>query len=90
MTDQVNADLPNAQYQHTSKKLEIGLMGHFFGDATEKPGNVAALAVVLSIAALLLVIFFAPDGVNGPKGQAITLFGSVITGAIGFLFGRKS
>ena len=77
------------QTQNESKKLEIGWMGIIFGDASEKPGNIAALAIVLAFA-LLVVLFFVPDTTSGPKAQAMTLLGSVITGALGFLFGRRT
>lgn len=61
-------------------------MGVIFGDAAEKPGNVAAAAILLSFIALVVVFCFAPEDI---RGQALALFGSIVTGSIGFLFGRK-
>lgn len=90
MADQVNSRLPNAKAQQASKKLEIGWMGIVFGDAAEKPGNVAAVAIVLSFFALMLILFFLPDGQSSSKKEALTLLGGIMTGALGFLFGRTT
>jgi hypothetical protein len=68
----------------------MGWMGMIFGDATEKPGNVAAIAIVLAFVGLMIVLFAVPDSATTPKGQVVTLLGSIITGALGFLFGRKT
>lgn len=90
MVDEVNPHLLNAQIQQASKKLEIGWMGHVFGDAAEKPGNVAAAAVVLAFILLALVLFAVPNSPDVPKREVITLLGGVITGALGFIFGRTT
>jgi hypothetical protein len=87
MVDQVNPRLANAQVQQASKKLEIGWVGLIFGDATEKPGNIAATAIICAFI-LILVLLFAPVSEGTPKQEALTLLGSIITGALGFLFGR--
>jgi hypothetical protein len=86
MADQVSVARLRAETQHTTKKLEMGLMGVIFGDATEKPGNVAAVAILLSFIALVIIFCSAASDI---RGQAIALFGSIITGSIGYLFGRK-
>jgi uncharacterized membrane protein (Fun14 family) len=67
--------------------LEIGLVGLIFGDATEKPGNIAAMAIGCAFL-LMLALFLIPDSAATPKREALTLLGSIITGALGFLFGR--
>lgn len=86
MGDQLSAARIRAETQHANKKLEMGLMGVIFGDAAEKPGNVAAAAILLSFVALVLIFWLAPPDV---RGQGLALFGSIITGSIGYLFGRK-
>lgn len=88
MADQVNPRLANAQLQQASKKLEIGWVGLIFGDVAEKPGNIAAAAIVLSFLLLAGLFLWVPDSSTAPKKEALTLLGSVITGALGFLFGR--
>jgi lipoprotein signal peptidase len=88
MNDRLNSKVTNVQLQQASKKLEIGWMGIAFGDTSEKAGNVAALTVILSFAILLCVLFFLPGGENSGKTEAMTLLGSTLTGALGFLFGR--
>jgi len=78
----------NAHIQQAAKKLEIGWMGFIFGDATEKPGNIAGAAMLLGFLGIMLVAIWMPDGPN--KGSLLTLFGSIITGAVGFVFGRST
>jgi hypothetical protein len=75
--------------QHAAKKLEIGWLGVVFGDAAEKPGNIAAVAMLLAFL-MIAILYFAPDSPNIPKREMVTLWGSIITGALGFLFGRSS
>ncbi|WP_027556255.1 hypothetical protein [Bradyrhizobium sp. Cp5.3] len=78
----------NAQVQHATKKLEIGWMGFIFGDATEKPGNIAGMAMLLGFAGIIAVAIWMPEGTS--KASLLSLFGSIITGAVGFVFGRTT
>jgi hypothetical protein len=59
-----------------------------FGDVANKPGNVAALAIFAAF--VLLAVVWLSGIADGPKGQATTLLGSIITGALGYLFGKHS
>jgi hypothetical protein len=88
MAEQFKAKIGQSQV-HQAKKLEIGWMGLIFGDAAEKPGNIAALAIVLSFL-VLIILLFVPDSTALPKSQAVTLLAGIITGSLGFLFGRHS
>jgi len=88
MTEQFTPQLETIHLQTQSKKLEIGWMGLIFGDVANKPGNVAAVAIVLAFILLAVALFIGPN--DAPRGQAITLFGSIITGALGYLFGRSA
>ena len=76
--------------EHKSRKLEMGTLGNFMGGVTEKPGNIAGVAIFASFVALLAIIFLGPDSPGFPKNEAVTLFGGIITGALGFLFGRTT
>jgi hypothetical protein len=76
--------------RHASKLVEMGWIGRIFGSATEKPGNIAAMVIAFSFAALVAVLFFGPNSADFPKGQAVTAFISIITGALGFVFGRST
>ncbi|SRR5579871_6545546 len=80
----------NAGYAHSSreKAMEMGWIGRFFGGAAEKPGNIAGAALFLSFAFLAAILFWGPNSPDFPKHEAVTLFGGIITGALGFLFGR--
>jgi len=64
-------------------------MGRIFGDASEKPGNIAGVAIVLALILLLVIMFEIPAN-DSAKPQVLTLLGSIITGALGFLFGRRT
>ena len=76
--------------EHKSRKLEMGTLGNFLGGATEKPGNIAAIVIVAAMVALLAILFLGPDSAIFPKREAVTLFGGIITGALGFVFGRTT
>ena len=71
-----------------SKKTDHGLFG-ILGDANHKPGNVAFLAIVLSFALICLLLFARVDPAVD-KSSLFALAGTIITGALGFLFGRAS
>lgn len=89
MTNQVTRPT-NAKIQQENKKLEMGLMGRVFGGASEKPGNIAGISIVLSFVGIIAIALWVPDTTSSPKSELLTLFGSIITGAIGFLFGRTT
>ena len=81
----------NAIHDHSSreKAMEMGLIGRIFGGAAEKP-NIAGIAMLLSFVFLAAVLVYGPNSPDFPKHEAVTLFGGIITGALGFLFGRTS
>lgn len=66
----------------------MGVIGAFIGGGAEKPGNVAYFAIVFSFC-VILALCFAPDP-GLPKSQLFTLFGGIVTSALGFLFGRST
>jgi len=70
------------QYQ---RKLEAGVIGWFFGDVQNKPGNIAGFSVFFSFIALVIVYLSTAE--DSPKGELYTLFGGIITLALGYLFG---
>jgi len=71
----------------------MGIVGSLFGGIHEKPGNIAGLAIVVSLAILVMVFFvsyFWPNTNNVPVGELMTLFGGIITLALGYLFGKST
>lgn len=64
-------------------------MGMLFGGATEKPGNIAGFAILISFIGIMALLI-APESASFPKREALTLFGGIITGALGYLFGRAT
>jgi len=71
-------------------KQELGLLGKFFGSSAEKAGNIAGFAVIVSFLAAIAVMLWMPDGASITKKDAALSFVSIITLALGFLFGRGS
>lgn len=76
------------QAEHAGKELEMGRVGSWLGSATEKPGNVAGIAIILSFL-MLLIVFLVPVNATAPRDSLFTLFGGIITLALGYLFGKS-
>lgn len=72
-----------------ARKIELGLVGKLFGGGEEKAGNFGAVAFGLSLVALLGVLFLLPAS-DESKPQALTILGTVVSGAFGFVIGKKT
>ena len=86
MTGEIDPKLISSnKIDQASKKLEIGTVGLIFGDASEKPGNIAATAMIFAMMLAYLVF-------RGPPyaAEILTPLIGIITGSVGFLFGQKS
>ena len=68
----------------------MGWVGWAFGNVTEKPGNIAAVAIVGAFFAIMFLSYVSPKTDGFPLRELLTLFGGIITTALGFLFGRSS
>lgn len=66
------------------------MLGKIFGSSSEKAGNVAGFAVVVSFMGAIIVMIWMPDGGSISKKDAALAFTGIITLALGFLFGRGS
>jgi uncharacterized membrane protein HdeD (DUF308 family) len=71
----------------TSRKLEMGLIGRVFGAVRDKPGNIAAFAMVLACA-MIVIIALLPDHADFPRGNLLMLIAGVIPAALGYVFGH--
>jgi hypothetical protein len=80
----------DGEHGHRSRLTEMGIFGRLFGGGLEKPGNVAGFAIIASFVFLAVVLIWGPDSTVFPKKELVTLFGSIITGSLGFLFGRST
>lgn len=85
---QPSAGLTDADLRH--HKQELGVLGSFFGSKENAPFYIAGLTIIGAIICLMIILVFVPSAQDFPKGQAITLFGSIITGALGYIFGKAS
>jgi membrane protease YdiL (CAAX protease family) len=73
-----------------SRQTEMGWIGRIVGNATEKPGNVAWFAIAVSAIMIFALVFFAPSNTKAPLDTLYTLFGGIITLALGYLFGKNN
>jgi hypothetical protein len=62
-------------------------MGKIFGSRQNAPGYIAGLCIIFSMIALALLIVFGSE--NARTSQGMTIFGGVVTLALGYLFGRS-
>ena len=67
----------------------MGWVGRVFGHGREKPGNIAGAAIVMSMAMIVLTMLMAQANPNLPKNELFTLFGGIVTLALGYLFGKS-
>ena len=78
-----------ANVAHEAARLQQGVLGRFFGDVGNKPGNIAGFAIILS-ALMITLTLFAPVASDVPRREVLVLFGGIFTSALGFLFGRST
>ncbi len=69
---------------------ELGLLGYIFGSRANAPVYIAALAIVFSFAIICFVLVFTQESSGVSKTQMVGLFIPIITGALGYLFGKGS
>ncbi|MGQ4273938.1 hypothetical protein [Terrihabitans sp. B22-R8] len=78
-------------------KKELGLLGIPFGGRSEKPGNISALVICVSLA-LIFIIYAAERIISVKFGDSVSsfdfdrIFGaltSIITLVLGYLFGSN-
>jgi hypothetical protein len=72
--------------------LESGALGKFFGSGSTAPNNIAGFAVVIGflLAGLITGVFLCIDPKNQSTFEIWKYTGPIITGALGFIFGRGS
>jgi hypothetical protein len=69
---------------------EGGWMGRIFGSSvTQKPGNIAAFAVIVSFALFGAVLLFGTDTPTISKKDELLMIGGFISLALGFAFGNR-
>jgi hypothetical protein len=71
-------------------KLRRGIMGWLFGMGEEKQINVGAFAFIFSSLMFIAVYLWGPDGTDFPKGQVTTVFGGLMSAALGYVFGQQN
>lgn len=66
------------------------MMGKIFGSATEKPGNIVGLVILVSFAILAAILILDIDSPTLSKKDAMLMVAGFITVSLGFLFGRAT
>jgi hypothetical protein len=72
-----------------ARRAEMGVIGRLFGGASEKPGNFAGFAVVISFVSIGGILAFMPDTDGFTRKDAVLIFVSIITLSLGYIFGRS-
>jgi len=75
--------------QKEHRKQEMGWLGRVFGSVEDKPGNITGFVIILLIAAICALAFLGPGDPNFPVDKVLTAFLSILTIALGYLFGRS-
>jgi uncharacterized membrane protein YfcA len=85
------AKIVDGEQTLAAQRANMGVMGWLFGNALEKPGNIAAFTILVSLLFIGAIFIWAPnDDPSFPRKEALTLFGGLVSGALGFVFGRGS
>lgn len=66
----------------------MGWIGRVFGNAVEKPGNIAGAAIIVSFVVLIGVIIASIENPSFKTDALIPVFTGIITLALGYLFGK--
>jgi lipoprotein signal peptidase len=64
---------------------ELGILGSIFGSKENAPYYIAAIAILGALAILAFVVINQPQ-----NAAAMTLLGAIITGSLGYIFGKSS
>jgi hypothetical protein len=68
------------------RKQEMGYLGRLFGNATEKPGNIAGLLILLCLCLLGLIWYLRPS--DFPITDVVGKLATILTLTVGYLFGH--
>ena len=72
-------------------KNERGALGHLWGARSEKSGNIAGILVVFCLATIVFVFYSDQNSsLSMTPKDILSAFSSLITLALGYLFGRNS
>jgi hypothetical protein len=71
------------------RRREQGVMGVLFGSSTNQPGNVAGFAIIIACV-MVGVLLYAPASADVPRRELLTLFASIVPGALGYYFGSRN
>lgn len=77
---------PKTSKQIQMERLRMGFIGTLFGSGENIPLNIAAFVCLMAFIGLFIVWFFPSEQTDSQ--MAMQLFSSVITAALGFIFGR--
>src|SRR6476620_6033945 len=76
----------SAHIEEATRKQEMGAVGGFLGSRREKPGNIAACAIMVACV-MIVIVSFLPGGTDFPRKEILMLLAGVIPLALVYLFG---
>jgi hypothetical protein len=81
-TPEVQSGFTDGALRHHSQ--ELGLLGKIFGSKEHAPYNIAAVTILMALGMLCFMFY---QGSN--NAAAITLLGAIVTGGMGYVFGKS-
>ncbi len=76
--------------QHTTRKMELGLVGKLFGGGLEKSGNIAGIILLCSFLAVMTLLVLSAIYPEAKFSEATAGFFGIITTTVGYMFGKNS
>lgn len=77
----------SGQYTLKAKKVDLGLLGKFFGSRENAPMNIAGFILILLVAAGTIPLFWET---KVPAGDVWKIILPIVTLTLGYLFGKKA
>jgi hypothetical protein len=80
----------DVQSQHESQRLDMGVLGRFFGSKSGAPANAASFVVYAAFATIAAILVFGVDAASFTKKDSVIAISNLLTLALGFLFGKST
>jgi hypothetical protein len=77
--------LVDIQARRVDRQLQVGWIGIIIGPREQAPFNIAATIGVIALLALVLLLAF---GEASARGQAVPVLASIVSGVLGYIFGK--
>lgn len=82
--------LAEGHIRNEQARVDRGRIGDFFGSSNSVPANIAAIIAIIGSIVLVGAVVFWSGGTDFTHKEGITALSSLVTLALGYLFGRVS